>query len=32
MNTKNIISYGINNTIFIISNNIIITMGNATWR
>jgi hypothetical protein len=32
MNTKNIISYGINNTILIISNNIIITMGSATWR
>jgi len=31
MNTKNIISCGINNTIFIISNNIIIIMGSATW-
>jgi hypothetical protein len=28
----NIISCGINNTIFIISNNILITMGSATWR
>jgi len=32
MNTKNIISCGINNNMFIISNNIIITMGSTTWR
>jgi len=32
MNAKNIISCGINNIILIISNNIIITMGSATWR
>ena len=32
MNTKNIISCGINNTIFSISNNTIITIENATWR
>jgi len=31
MNTKNIISCGINNTILIISNNIIITMESAIW-
>jgi len=32
MNTKNIISCGINNIIFIISNNIIITMESVMWR
>ena len=32
MNTKDIINCGINNTIFIISNNIIITMGSTMWR
>ena len=32
MNTKDIISCGINNTIFIISNNIIITMESTMWR
>ena len=32
MNTKDIISCGKNNTIFIISNNIIITMGSTMWR